>query len=94
MAVPFAVAAVTVTVPVAAADRLTVNVAALVPALPSVMLTSLMLSDGSAGASSSTIVATPWPSAMVRADGRRQIGEEGFVAFLRGVAVDRDAARA
>ncbi|HBD19049.1 MAG TPA: hypothetical protein DC063_02405 [Arenimonas sp.] len=43
-----------------AAERLTVNTALLLPALPSAGLTSLMDSDGSG--SSLTIVPTPWPS--------------------------------
>ena len=40
-----------------------------VPALPSVTLASLMLTVGPAGASSLTMVTTPWASAMVTPTG-------------------------
>ena len=51
----------TVTGSLEAADRVTVKVAARVPVLPSVTVASPMLMRGS----SSTMVPTPWPSAMV-----------------------------
>ena len=57
------------------------NVAATVPALPSVTVTSLIESAG--GGSSSVIVPTPWPSAIVAFDGARQVDEERLVRSRR-----------
>ena len=62
-AVPLAVAESTVTVRPLAVLRLTVKVAVTVPVLPSVTVTSLIESVGSG--SSSVMVPTPWPSAIV-----------------------------
>ena len=45
------------------------------PNLPSFFVTSLMLIRGS----SSTMVPTPWPSAMVALVGAAQVDEEGLV---------------
>ena len=56
---PLAVAMLKVVLLVDGADRVTVKVADLVPELPSVTLTSAMLSEA---ASSLTMVPSPWPS--------------------------------
>ena len=68
-----------------AATRLTVNVAATVPALPSVTVTSLIESAG--GGSSSVIVPTPWPSAIVALTGAAQVDEERLVRLVEQVAL-------
>ena len=61
MAVPSLVASVNVTLPAVTCDSATVNVAVLVPLLPSFTETSAMLRVGS-GLSSSRMVPTPWLS--------------------------------
>ena len=72
---------------------MTVKVALVVPALPSVTVTSLIEMVG--GASSSVMVPTPWPSAIVALVGLRQVDEEGLVDLVEQVAVDlhRDGLR-
>ena len=86
MAAPSAVAKSTVTVELGGADKLTVKVAFVVPLLPSTPVTSLIDKVGNVGgaASSSTIVPTPCPSAMVAADGllrltKKFCGTDDFV---------------
>ena len=56
------------------------KVAARVPVLPSVTVTSLMLMRGS----SSRMVPTPWPSAMVALVGAAQVDEERSRSARRG----------
>ena len=67
------------------------KVALTVPVLPSVTVTSLMLSEGAG--SSSRMVPRPWPSAMVALTGRCEVDQEGLVGFVQRVALDGDGDR-
>ena len=84
---PAAVAQSTVTAWPLAAERVTVNVAVVVPALPSVTVTSS--TDRVGGASSSVIVPSPEPSAIVALDGLLSVDGERLVGLVERVAVDR-----
>ena len=77
----------TVTVCPLAAESVTVKVAVVVPALPSVTVTSSI--DRVGGASSSVMVPAPEPSAIVALAGLVRLTDEGLVGLVDQVAVDR-----
>ena len=62
------------------------KVASVVPVLPSVTVTSLMLIRGS----SSRMVPTPWPSAMIALVGLLRLTKKVSFGFAEAVAVHQD----
>ena len=87
VAVPAVVAKLTVTVWLLAPDRLTVKTALVVPLLPSVTVTSLMLKLG--GASSLRMVPKPCGYCDGRIDGIAQVHEERFIRLGQCVPFDQ-----